>query len=77
MLILPMFLAAGSCPKQIEYVEVRPEIPADLTTPVPISDFRPSTWREVGELATLHLEAAQTANAKIEAIGRILGRGEV
>ena len=74
ILLLPMLLAAGSCPPRIEYVEVRLEIPADLLTPVPISDYRPETWRDVGKLATLHLESAQAANAKIEAIAEIVAQ---
>lgn len=73
MMLLPMLLAAGSCPPQIEYVEVRPVVAAELLEPVPISNFRPKTYRDLAKLATQHLESAQKANAKIVALGKIVG----
>lgn len=71
ILILPIFLVAACDPK-IEYVPVRPEVPADLLRPVPISERRAETYRDLAILATEHLNSAQTANAKIEAIGQII-----
>lgn len=49
-----------------------PEVSTDLRTPVPISDRRAETLRDLSILATEHLVAAQTANAKITAIDAIL-----
>ncbi|WP_259949430.1 hypothetical protein [Sulfitobacter sp. W002] len=72
ILILPIFLAAGMCQPKIEYVPVKPEVPADLLRPVPISDRRAETYRDLAILATEHLNSAQTANAKIKAIGSVL-----
>ena len=73
ILILPIFLAAGMCQPKIEYVPVKPEVPADLLRPVPISDRRAETYRDLAILATEHLNSAQTANAKIEGLAVILG----
>ena len=71
LMLLPILLAA--CNSQIEYVEVRPVVPAELLEPVPISDMRPVTYRDLAKLATLHLESAQKANAKIAALAEIVG----
>ncbi|UWR31325.1 hypothetical protein K3758_07430 [Sulfitobacter sp. W002] len=60
------------CQPKIEYVPVKPEVPADLLRPVPISDRRAETYRDLAILATEHLNSAQTANAKIKAIGSVL-----
>lgn len=49
-----------------------PEVSTDLRTPVPISDRRAETLRDLSILATEHLAAAQAANAKITAIDAIL-----
>ena len=71
LMALPILLAA--CNPQIEYVEVRPVVPAELLEPVLISDMRPATYRDLAKLATLHLESAQKANAKIAALAEIVG----
>lgn len=76
MLTRPLILASlvflSSC------AEAPPEtrtlvlaIPPELLEPVPISDRRATTLRELSLLATEHLAAAQTANGKIEAIAEI------
>ena len=72
ILILPIFLAAGSCPPQIEYVTVKPNIPAQLLEPTPISDRKPKTYRDLAILATEHLNSAQQANADKAAIKKVL-----
>jgi hypothetical protein len=41
--------------------------------PVPISDRKVETYRDLAVLATEHLNSAQLANAKIEAIGKLVG----
>jgi|GEM_PF-4971562 hypothetical protein len=51
---------------------VVPEVSASLRSPVPISDRRAETVRDLAILATEHLVAAQQANAQIEAIDEIL-----
>jgi hypothetical protein len=61
------------CQPKIEYVPVKPEVPADLLRPVAISDRRAETYRDLAILATEHLNSAETANAKIEAMAVILG----
>lgn len=49
-----------------------PQVSEDLRTPVPISDRRAETLRDLSILATEHLVAAQSANAQIVAIDAIL-----
>ncbi len=49
-----------------------PEVPKHLRAPVPISDRRAETLRDLSILATEHLVAAQTANDKIKSIDAIL-----
>ncbi len=49
-----------------------PKVSTDLRTPVPISDRRAETLRDLSILATEHLVAAQSANAKIKSIDTIL-----
>lgn len=49
-----------------------PEVSADLRTPVPISDRRAETLRDLSILATEHLVAAQAANDQIKSIDEIL-----
>lgn len=71
ILTLPIFLAA--CQPTIEYVPVRPEIPAQLLEPTPISERKPKTYRELAILATEHLTSARQANADKAAIKEILG----
>ncbi|MCZ4351523.1 hypothetical protein O4H61_03250 [Roseovarius aestuarii] len=72
LLILPMFLAAGTCQPAIEYVEVKPEIPAQLMEPTPISKRQAVTYRDLAILATEHLQSARQANADKAAIKEIL-----
>lgn len=71
ILTLPIFLMA--CEPNIEYAPIRPEVPADLLEPVSISDRRAETYRDLAILATEHLTSARQANAKITALGEILG----
>lgn len=73
ILLLPIFLVAACDPK-IEYVPVAPEVPADLLVPVPISERRAETYRDLAILATEHLNSAQQANAKIEGVAQILNK---
>lgn len=72
ILVLPIFLVAA-CEPKIEYVPVRPEVPADLLRPVPISDRKAETYRDLALLATEHLNSAKLANAKIGALAKIVG----
>jgi len=65
------FLTACGDP-QIETRLIVPKVSADLRTPVPISDRRAATLRDLSLLATEHLVAAQSANAKIVATDAIL-----
>lgn len=53
-----------------------PEVPADLRRPCDISDRQAKTLRQLAVLATEHLNAAQCANARIEAIDEILSAAE-
>lgn len=71
ILILPIFLTA--CEKQIEYVYVRPDIPAETLTPCEISDRKVRTVNELAALATEHLRSAECANGKLAAVGEIIG----
>ena len=70
ILTLPILLTA--CERPIEYVTVRPDIPAETLTPCPISDRQVQTVNELAALATEHLRSAECANGKIEAVARIL-----
>ena len=65
------FLTACAEPRT-ETRMVVPEVSMDLRTPVPISDRRAATLRDLSILATEHLGAAQAANAQIVAIDEIL-----
>ncbi|WP_226782222.1 Rz1-like lysis system protein LysC [Oceaniglobus trochenteri] len=71
ILLCPIFFAA--CDKQIEYIEVSPDVPAELLTPCEISDRVAATYRDLAVLATEHLRSAECANGKIEAVGEIVG----
>lgn len=71
ILSLPILLTACVKP-QTEYVEAKPEIPAETLTPCPISDRKVSTVKELAALATEHLRSAECANGKIEAVRKIL-----
>ncbi|MEO9630956.1 MAG: hypothetical protein ABJG14_11010 [Sulfitobacter sp.] len=73
ILPLSIFLAAGMCDPKIEYVPVKPEVPADLLVQVPISDRKAETYRDLAILATEHLNSAQLANAKIGSLAEIIG----
>lgn len=53
-----------------------PVVPTELREPVPISDRQARTLRDLAVLATEHLDAAQRANSKIEAIDEILTAAE-
>lgn len=70
ILIWPLWLTA--CGTTIEYVAVRPDIPAETLTPCPISDRKVQTVNELAALATEHLRSAECANSKIEAIAKII-----
>ena len=72
ILALPILLTACVKPT-IEYVEVRPDVPAELLTPCVISDRAVKTWRELAVLTTEHLRSAECANSKIEAVAVIVG----
>lgn len=75
-LILTSLIFLSACEKVIEYVPVRPDIPAETLTPCPISDRKVRTVNELAALATEHLRSAQCANGKIEAVAEILGPNE-
>lgn len=70
--ILPLFLMAGTC-SQIEYVYIKPEIPAETLTTCPISERKVQTVNELAALATEHLRSAECANSKITAVAKIYG----
>lgn len=70
ILILPIFLMAGTC-SNVEYVYLPPEIPTETLTPCQISERKVKTVNELAALATEHLQSAQCANGKIDAIAEI------
>lgn len=70
ILILPILLTA--CERPIEYIAVRPEVPAETLTPCPISQRQVQTVNELAALATEHLRSAECANGKIKAVADIL-----
>lgn len=72
ILTLPMLLM-GCFGTRTEYVEVKPEVPADLLRPVPLSDRKVKTYRDLAIRATEDRTSARQANAKITALGEILG----
>ncbi|WP_237273415.1 Rz1-like lysis system protein LysC [Sulfitobacter sp. M22] len=51
---------------------VKPEVPAQLLEPTPISTRQPVTYRDLAILATEHLNSAQQANDDKAAIKQIL-----
>jgi hypothetical protein len=61
------------CDPQIEYVTIKPDIPAETLTPCQISDRKVSTVKELAALATEHLRSAECANGKIETVAEIVG----
>lgn len=73
LLTLASLSFLSACASQTETVLVRPEIPADLLTPCPISERQAITLRDLSILATEHLASAQCANAKIEALALAVG----
>ena len=60
------------CQPKIEYLPVKPVVPAQLLEPTPISTRQPATYRDLALLATEHLNSAQQANADKAAIKDIL-----
>jgi hypothetical protein len=62
----------AACDPQIEYVQVRPDVPAQLLEPTPISDRKPVTYRDLALLATEHLNSARQANEDKAAVKQIL-----
>jgi hypothetical protein len=71
ILILPIFLMACGQP-ETETVYLMPDIPVDLLVPCAVSARVAETYRDLAVLATEHLNTAQCANGKIEALGQIL-----
>jgi hypothetical protein len=57
----------------VEYVPVRPDVPADLLRPCPISDRVAETYRDLAILATEHLNSARCGNGRIVALAKIVG----
>lgn len=76
MRTLILILASASfltaCDEAIQTKIVVPEVPADLRTPVPLSERQAKTLRDLTILATEHLHSAQQANGQITAIDTIL-----
>jgi hypothetical protein len=64
------FLAA--CDRQIEYVPVIPDVPADLRQPVSVPDRQAETLKDVGLILTDYVEALGAANGRISSIDCIL-----
>tara|TARA_X000001316_G_scaffold12129_1_gene5693 strand:+ start:789 stop:998 length:210 start_codon:yes stop_codon:yes gene_type:complete len=58
-----------------ETIYIERDVPPDLLVPCVVSDRQAETWREVAVLATEHLNTAQCANAKIEALAQIFEKG--
>lgn len=73
ILIFPIFLMAGTCSPDVEYVDAVREVPAELLTPVPITDRKAETWRDLAALAVEHRNSAEAANEKIASLAVILG----
>ena len=74
ILASPIFLSA--CDETIQTKIAIPYVPADLRTPVQISDRKAKTLRDLTLLATEHLNSAQAANSKIIATDKILTAAE-
>jgi hypothetical protein len=72
LILLCMIFLTACGGTTIEYVEVRPKIPAETLTPCPISDRKARTVNALAVLATEHLRAAECANGKLEAVAQIL-----
>ncbi len=73
LLILGSLISLTACGEtRVETRMIVPQVSADLRTPVPISDRRAETLRDLSILATEHLVAAQSANAQIVATDAIL-----
>lgn len=71
LLILGSLTFLTACGEKVETRTLVLEIPQQLLTPVPISERRATTLRELSLLATEHLVAAQRANSQLEAIAEI------
>jgi len=69
-----IFLSA--CERQIEYVPVIPDVPAELRTPVAVPDRQAESLRDVGLILTDHVEALTTANDRISSTDCILTAAE-
>lgn len=74
-LILAFPICFSACaPAPPEIVFQPPDVPAELLETCPVSERRAETVRELAILATEHLNSANCANGKIEALAGALGR---
>lgn len=71
LMIFALFLTA--CEPRIEYVPVRPDVPAELLEPVPVSKRVARTYRDLAVLATEHKAGLEQANEQIIALAEIVG----
>lgn len=76
ILLCPIFLTACADPTP-DTVFIVPAVSVDLRTACPVSQRQARTNRDLAVLATEHLNTAQCANEKIEAIDVILTDAEV
>lgn len=74
-IILTSFLASCGKPR-VEYVNVIPEVPAELRTPVAVPARRANTLGDVAVILTDHVAALDAANGKISATDCILTAAE-
>lgn len=74
-LLISLIFLMGCDPVKTEYVFVEPEFDNETLTPCAISNRRATTLRELGLLATEHLESALCANSKIETVAEVLKKG--
>ena len=68
-------LTVAACERPTEYVYLKPDVPAELLAPTPISEREAKTYRDLALLATEHLNSARQANADKAAVKEILEGG--
>lgn len=71
LMIFALFLAA--CDWPTEYVAVRPDVPAELLRPVPLSDRPADTARNAIARGVEDRAGLERANSQIESLAQIVG----
>lgn len=73
-LILPLAIFLMGCDGPPEYIEVKPDFPAPLLDPCPLSERVAKTYRDLAILATEHKNTAICANGRITSIAEIVAQ---